>query len=319
VTGSANASRPPVAERHLHLEGALTARRALAFAERDGRDDIPEGLIRSDERPHWEFNSLAGFLELFGWSTRLLRDAPSYVAVLEDLLRSLDEQDIYEAEVFVAIGQMHRLGTDPAGILPSLAQVAKEHGDRGGCRVWFIADATRQWGAAAAERVLDDALRLREHRIVGFGMGGDETGARARDFRAVYRRAREHGLGVTCHAGEGTTPEAVLEVVEELEVGRIGHGIAAAKDPELMRQLADAGVILEVCPTSNRRTGAWDIHTKHPIFTLLEAGVPCILGSDDPAFFGCTLRSEMFAIEQDGLDPGLIAEMSERSLVCGFV
>jgi adenosine deaminase len=144
-------------------------------------------------------------------------------------------------------------------------------------------------------------------------MGGDETGARAREFRGIYRRARAEGLGVTCHAGEGTTPEAVLEVL------RVGHGIAAAQDPDLMRQLADAGIVLEVCPTSNRRTGAWDVHTKHPIFTLLEAGVPCILGSDDPAFFGCTLRSELFAIEQDGLLPEAVAEMCERSLNCGFV
>jgi adenosine deaminase len=319
VQSEANARRPPVAERHLHLEGGLTARRALALAERDGREDIPAGLVRDDDRPRWEFDSLRGFLELFGWSTRLLRDHASYVAVLEDLLRSLDEQDIHEAEVFVAIGQMQRLGTDPYVVVPELARAARDHGDRGGCRVWFIADATRQWGVAAAERVLDTALELREHRIVGFGMGGDETALRARDFRGIYRRARAEGLGVTCHAGEGTTPAAVLEVVEELEVPRVGHGIAAAQDPDLMRQLAAAGIVLEICPTSNRRTGAWDVHTKHPIFALLEAGVPCILGSDDPAFFGCTLRSELFAIEQDGLSPEAVAEMCERSLTCGFV
>jgi adenosine deaminase len=184
--------------------------------------------------------------------------------------------------------------------------------------VWFIADATRQWGVEAAERVLDAALDLREHRIVGFGMGGDETALRAKEFRGIYRRAREHGLGITCHAGEGTTPEAVLEVVEELEVKRVGHGIAAARNPDLMRQLAEAGIVLEVCPTSNRRTGAWDVHGRHPLFTLLEAGVPCVLGSDDPAFFGCTLRSELFAIEQDGLDHERVLEMCERSLTCGF-
>jgi adenosine deaminase len=105
--------------------------------------------------------------------------------VLRDLLRSLDEQDIHEAELFVAIGQMHRLGTDPYVVVPELARAARDHGDRGGCRAWFIADATRQWGVQAAERVLDTALDLREHRIVGFGMGGDETGARARDFRGI--------------------------------------------------------------------------------------------------------------------------------------
>ena len=316
---TADAARPPVAERHLHLEGALTAGRALAFAERDQRDDIPDGLLRDGAQPQWKFDSLLGFLELFGWSTRLMRDAASYVAVLKDLLRSLDQQDIREAEVFIAIGQMHRTGADPAAILPALARAAQDHGDRGGCRVWFIADGTWQWGTEAAESVLDAALELRDHRIVGFGMGGDETAVRARDFREIYKRARAEGLGVTCHAGEGTSADKVLEAVSELEVPRIGHGIAAAQDADLMRQLADAGTVLEVCPTSNRRTGAWDVHGRHPIFTLLEAGVPCILGSDDPAFFGCTLRSELFAIEQDGLAPEHIEEMCHRSLICGFV
>jgi aminodeoxyfutalosine deaminase len=297
----------------------MTARRALVLARRDERTDIPAGLVQQDDRPRWEFDDLLTFLELFGWSTRLLRDASSYVDVLKDLLRSLDEQDIREAELFVAIGQMHRMGTDPTTILPALARVAAEHADRGGCQAWFIADSTRQWGASAAERVLDTALDLRAHRIVGFGMGGDERGARAREFRALFRRAREHGLGTTCHAGEGTTPDAVLEVVEELEVTRVGHGISATQDPDLMRQLAAAGIVLEVCPTSNRRTRSWDGEGRHPLFTLLEHGVPCILGSDDPAYFGSSLRGEIEWAVQEGLDRASIEAMCARSLDCGFV
>ena len=93
----------------------MTARRALEFARRDELDDIPAGLVSAAERPHWEFDSLLSFLELFGWGTRLLRDAPSYAALLQDLLRSLDEQGILDAEIFVAIGQMHRFGIDPVG------------------------------------------------------------------------------------------------------------------------------------------------------------------------------------------------------------
>lgn len=310
--------RPAVAERHLHLEGALTARRALELARRTGRDDRPAGLVGEGDSARWQFDSLLGFLELFGWSTRLLTDAAAYVALLGDLQRSLDDQQIVEAEVFVAIGQMHRLGTDPATVLPELARAAHAHAERGGCEVWFIADATRQWGVVAAERVLDAALDLREHRIRGFGMGGDETAERARAFRRIYRRAREEGLGTSCHAGEGTTPDAVLEAVEELEVRRVGHGIAAAADPGLMRQLAAAGIVLEVCPTSNRRTGAFSGPGPHPLATLLEHGVPCVLGSDDPAFFGSTLRGELQWAREAGLDDEAIAGLCERSLSCGF-
>jgi aminodeoxyfutalosine deaminase len=111
----------------------------------------------------------------------------------------------------------------------------------------------------------------------------------------------------------------VLEVVEELEVTRVGHGIAAAQDADLMRQLAEAGIVLEVCPTSNRRTRSWDGQSRHPLFTLLEHGVPCILGSDDPAYFGSSLRGELDWVEAEGLDRVSIEALCTRSLNCGFV
>jgi adenosine deaminase len=300
--------RPPLLELHLHLEGALTAGRALSLARgmqnvdpppwggirtRDGEPVMLETAVPRGSGLRWSFRDLAGFLRLFGWSSRLLSSAAAYRALLGDLLESLERQGIVYAEVFVAFGQMHYAGIDPRDIVPELARVAADRAAAGGPDVRFIADATRQWGVRACERVLDAALDLQQHRIVGFGMGGDENGPRARDFKAVYRRALGAGLGLTCHAGEGTHPDAVREVVEELDVRRVGHGIAAVFDGQLLDELARERILLEVCPTSNLRTGVWtETQGRHPLHALVEHGVPVTLGSDDPAYFETDLAGE---------------------------
>lgn len=317
-----SADREPAIELHLHLEGALTARRALTLAggATDVPRDAPEGCITETEGvPRWSFDSLRGFLEAFGWASRQLRSAAAYTAVLDDLAVSLRAQDVVAAEVFVAFGQMHRGEIDPAAILPALAARAGEIESEGGPAIHFIADVTRNWGVAAADRALDAALSLQEHRIVGFGMGGIETSLRARAFRRVFRRAASAGLGLSCHAGEGTTPDAVREVVEELEVRRVGHGIAAAQDEVLMRELRAEGVVLEVCPTSNEKTGVWDPRQPHPLLRLLEFGVPVVLGSDDPAYFGCTLRSEVERVRAWKVDDDVIDAMLRRAFDVAFV
>ena len=149
--------------------------------------------------------------------------------------------------------------------------------------------------------------------IIGRGQGTSST---ATDVIV----SAHYDSTVACNgaADDGAGVAAVLEVVEELEVTRVGHGIAAAADPGLMRQLAAAGIVLEICPTSNRRTGAWDASGPHPLFTLLEHGVPCILGSDDPAYFGSSLRGELAWVEGEGLDQESIEALCARSLSCGF-
>lgn len=297
---------PPAVELHLHLEGALSAERALQwyldtpgaeapkahyFAYADGRPfalgDPPHPRLR------WHYSDLMGFLYCFGWASQLLRSASRYVTLLDDLAASLRAQNVRYAELFVAIGQMHHARIDPDRILPALAERAAEIEAMGGPTLLFIADSTRQWGVPACQKVLDSALRLQEHRIVGFGMGGDETAIRAREFKAIYRRAAEAGLGLSCHAGEGTSADAVREVVEELDVRRVGHGIAAVQDPRLLAELAAAEVVLEVCPNSNLRTGAWKpADGAHPLFALDAAGIRIVLGSDDPGYFDTDLRRE---------------------------
>ncbi len=302
-----NASlRPPLVELHLHLEGCLTPTRAQAlWSERPFIPSPPTGGLRDGR---WCFDDLAGFLKLFAWAARLLDGPSAYLQVLQDTASFLDSQGVVHAELFVAFGVMHHFESDPREIVPALARWAQAHADRGGVDLRFIADGVRQFGPEAAGRVLEDALVLRGERVVGLGIGGDESSVPASEFREVYENARAAGLGTTLHAGEGTTSKAVAEAME-LGVDRIGHGIAAAADVELMEKLAETGIVLEVCPGSNLRSGAWrKSRAEHPVTRLAAHGVRVCLGSDDPSFFETSLGREW----EECLAHGVSAEELRR-------
>ena len=107
----------------------------------------------------------------------------------------------------------------------------------------------------------------------------------------MYQRARDHGLHTVCHAGETTNAQ---DLWGALAIGaeRVGHGIRAIEDPRLMQHLRENNIPLEICITSNVRTGAVGSVAAHPVRRLFEAGVPIVLNTDDPALFGCTLGGE---------------------------
>ena len=122
------------------------------------------------------------------------------------------------------------------------------------------------------------------------------------------------------HAGETTGPETIWDALRHLGAERIGHGIAAARDPELMAYLAEHGVPLEVCPTSNVRTRAVRSLAEHPLPELVRAGVPVTINSDDPPMFGTTLNREYeVAAELLGLDADGVAALSRAAVAASFL
>jgi aminodeoxyfutalosine deaminase len=183
----------------------------------------------------------------------------------------------------------------------------------------WIYDVPGESGVPSANASLDFALNHRPDALVGFGLGGPEIGVPRPQFRPHFDAARAAGLRSVPHAGETTGPGTVWDALRDLGAQRIGHGTSAAQDSELLAHLAETGVPLEVCPSSNIATRAVATLDEHPIRAFRDAGVTVTVNSDDPPMFGTTLNREYeIAADLLGLDESGVADLARTALRASF-
>lgn len=272
------------AELHVHLEGSIEPEALL---------EIEPGLTRAEIEANTRFDTFDGFLKAYVWVNRHLKTPEHYAIAARHLFNRFIEQGIEYAEVTLSAGMVLWKEQPLADVYDALWRESL----RSKVKVFWIPDATRQFGVEPAMEVAKFAVARREDGVVAFGIGGDEVRGPAAWFKDVFKYVHDNGLHLVAHAGETAGPESVWAALE-IGAERIGHGIAAARDARLMAHLRERGVPLEVCITSNLRTGVVRSLQEHPVRALYDAGVPITLNTDDPALFGTTLRQEYEIAEQ---------------------
>lgn len=277
-------------ELHLHLEGAVPAATLVRLSSRSPKPIFPDvASVRARRRA---LGSPEAFFDFYRDICRQLRSPADYGLLARGLVARLARENVRWAEVYVSPAVVERIGLDWFDVRDVLERVFREHEAKGRGRVRVLLDFVRHWGPAEASRVLDLHAERPWPRVVGFGLGGDETAFAARDFSEVFRRGRKAGLLPVVHAGEWAGPESVADALRFLRPVRIAHGVRAVEDAVLLRFLARSGVVCDVCPTSNLRTGAVARGAAHPLLAMLRAGVAVTLSTDDPGLFGTTLLGE---------------------------
>ena len=277
-------------ELHLHLEGAVPAATLVRLSSRSPNPIFPDiASVRARRRT---LGSPEAFFGFYRDVCRQLRSPADYALVARGLVARLARENVRWAEVYVSPAVVEKIGLDWFDVRDALERVFLEHEAKGRGRVRVLLDFVRHWGPAAAARVLDLHAERPWPRVVGFGLGGDETAFPARDFAEVYRRGRKAGLLPVVHAGEWAGPESVADALRFLEARADRSRHPGRRRPGAPEALARIGIVCDVCPTSNLRTGAVSRGAAHPLRRMLSRGVPVTLSTDDPGLFGTTLLGE---------------------------
>ena len=295
----------PKAELHLHLEGSV---------EPETLYELDQSTSIEEYRALYHYTDFDAFLRAFGSVGKRLRTPRDYALITRRLLERLEAQNVRYAEIMVAAGVVLWKEQDFAAIFDAICAAAAESA----VQVRWILDAVRQFGVEPAMEVASLAAERLDRGVVALGIGGSEERGPASWFHDVFAFAKREGLHLHAHAGESMGPESIWDALA-LGAERIGHGIAAAGDPALLRHLRERDIPLEICITSNLVTGVVQRVEDHPVRRLFDSGVPIVLNSDDPAMFRCSLAGEYrLAAERFGFTEAELRRIAENGFHYAF-
>lgn len=299
----------PKAELHVHHVGSAAPDTVARLAARHTDSPVPADAEALAD--YFTFTDFAHFIEVYLSVVDLLRTPEDIWTLTHEVGRDLAAQNVRYAELTMTPYTSIARGI-PAEAYVEAIEDARRAAERDfGLTLQWIFDIPGESGIPAADVTLETALRLQPDALVGFGLGGPEIGVPRPQFAEHFAHARAAGLHSVPHAGESTGPQSIWDSIEVLGAERIGHGIAAVQDPELMARLAADGIALEVCPTSNVRTRSVPSLEEHPLAALVEAGVTVTINSDDPPMFGTTLNREYeIAADLLGLDEAGVVDLA---------
>ncbi|WP_083751950.1 adenosine deaminase [Saccharothrix sp. ALI-22-I] len=307
----------PKVELHVHLVGSASLATVLDLARRRPQPHVPTD--EAELRRFYEFTDFGHFIDVYAAVNDLVTTGDDVAALVLGLAGEQARRNVRYAEVTVSATSHLRAGIAPEELDEALATSREQAKRAHGVELAWVFDIPGLWDGDFGVTSAKYATTHRPAGTVGFGLGGFEADAPRRAFREAFTIARDADLHCVPHAGETTGPDQVREALDHLHAERIGHGINAANDPELLRRLAAEGITLEICPTSNIRTGAVQNLKDHPLPRLLDAGVPITLATDDPGMFHTDLdREYLLCHEVFGLGRTELAELARTGVRASF-
>jgi adenosine deaminase len=308
----------PKAELHVHHVGSASPRIVAELAARHaGSTPVPADPDLLAE--YFVFSDFVHFIEVYLSVVDLIRDPEDVWTLTYEVARELAAQQVRYAELTLTPYSSIVRGIPAEAYCEAVEDARQRAATEHGIELRWCFDIPGEAGVPAADLTLEVALKNRPDGLVSFGLGGPELGVPREQFAPHFRAALAEGLRSVPPAGESTGPQTVWDALTHLGAERIGHGIAAARDPELLGYLRDHAIPLEVCPTSNVRTRSVPSLAEHPLPALVAAGVPVTINSDDPPMFATTLNNEYaVAAQLLALDAAGVAELARAAVRASF-
>lgn len=287
----------PKVELHLHMEGSIPAETLLEFIRRKGTE--PGIRTVEDLKARLTYTDFPHFIEVWTWKNTFIQDEKDFRNIAHDVLTDLSRQNVKYVEAFFGPGDYRRMGLSIPRIIKYVIQGKEKAEADTGIRCNLIMDLIRDHGPEIGWQRLEEATPYLGKGIIGIGIGGSEQIFPPEPYEEIYREAGKRGFRLTAHAGEVAGPESMWGAIRNLRAERLGHGVRANEDPELVEYLREHQLPLEMCPISNVKTGVCESISKHPIREYFDKGLMVTVNADDPAMFSSSLTEDYLALARD--------------------
>jgi adenosine deaminase len=302
-------------ELHCHLEGAAPPALTLAQARKYNIDI--DAYLRDGI---YLWHDFASFLQCYDKISEVYKTEDDYALLTETYLEELAAIGTIYSELIVSPDHGKRIGLGADAYISGVCEGIRRAKAARGIEARLIVTGERHFGPDSVVGAAEYAAKAQNPLITGFNLAGEERMGRVADYSRAFDIARDAGLGLTIHAGEVCGAFSVADALDVVRPARIGHGVRAIEDADLVMRLADQGTVLEVCPGSNIALKVFADFPSHPLRRLKEAGVRVTISSDDPPFFHTSLEREyelaagVFAFSEAEID-----EMTRTGIEAAFV
>lgn len=311
------------ADLHVHLNGAVPLATIQEILS-DEATELPSGFeIERDLVRRLPSPSLAAYLTPWQVLRLLPRRRENLDRLTDAAFAGFARNAVRVVELRSSVLYLAGLqNVSPADAMQALIESTGEAARRHKIRRGIILTVTRGADASRTLSTLLGAYRAlgEPPEVVGIDLAGDEETDYPADLPGLFREAKnQYALGVTIHAGETGRAESIRVAVEQFGADRIGHGSAAGKDPQLMDLLASRDICVEVCPVSNRLTGALHPDSTHPLVEFNQRGTPFVICSDNPGIHDRGLSDDYAQAVAEGLPAAALNRQYESALRYSFM
>lgn len=302
---------------HVHLEGSVQPGTLLRLGRKHGIT-LPVASEEEAERLY-DYRDFLHFLQVYQLCGQTLQTSEDFAEITYEFLQNQAAQNVRYSEVMVSLAD-HLIRDIPAEtVLEGIFEGQRRGESDFNTGMAIILDAGRQWPDLVTE-TSQVAASYVGRGVLGFGIGGDEANFPPELFVEEFARAREAGLRCTAHAGEVAGAESMWGALRTLRAERLGHGLHALDDPDLVRYLRESQTPVDMNPVSNVKTGAVPSLQAHPIRRYLEEGILVTINSDDPPMFGTSVTNEYRVLERDlGLTRAQLRDLSLNGIRASFL
>jgi adenosine deaminase len=307
----------PKAELHVHLEGTLEPELSFELARRNAIAMPYES--REELLAAYDFHDLPSFLAIYYRAMNVLQHEQDFFELTWQYLLKARDQHIVYAELFFDPQAHTSRGVAFDTVIRGIHRAQVQASAALGVETQLILCFLRDRSAASAMQTLEQALPYRDW-LVGVGLDSDEKHNPPSKFAEVFAAARAQGLKLTmhCDVNQENSLEHIGQVLNEIRVDRIDHGVNCLEDPSLCAQIRERRVGLTVCPVSNRFVV--QSLTGQELRRMLELGLLATVNSDDPAYFRAYMNENLIALfAEGGLTVAQIVQLVRNSFEVAWI